>query len=352
MRKTIYYSSIIAITLASVSCRSNDKEVVDERNERGVPLAIAKSIMGNSYSLDTLFSSPEIYYIYVNNPDYNQNIIYGNEGMIFNSPTARLDSISPSRYVVRDLLKSVDVEFSQPESVGSLKDAFPIYPEFSIVALGDTSTTGQKAIFAYAVDDPSDKLVHSSKVKAWVEKCIDDTLAFNENIQAIGSVLETAFLGEYPERESDFTYLYSRSLLAYVMTSDYVTYHDYFNVFRGGAHGMYGNRFISYDLKKNIPVSYNSLFKSGIEIEDQVRELIYEAIAADDDFMTSHHITSLSQLKTYFSDYLNGEPISIGDLGLLPTGVIFSYQPYEIAPYADGNIFAIISFDKLEDLLK
>lgn len=262
----------------------------------------------------------------------------------------RLDSVSPTRYKIDNLLKSVDVDFSIPESVRTLTDAFPVYPEFTVVALGDTSVTGQKAIFAYVVDDPSDKLSHSSKVKAWVEKCIDDTLAFNENIQAIGSVLDKAFMGEYPEKESDLTYSYSRSLLAYTMTTDYVTYHDFFYVFRGGAHGMYGNRFITYDLKKNSPVTYASLFKPGVE--EDVRELIYESIAADDDFMKSHRLTSLSQLKTYISQYLDGEPIEIVDPGLLPTGVIFSYQPYEIAPYSDGNFFVVIPYDKLAGLMK
>lgn len=352
MKKSIYFSGVIAVILSATACGGEKKEVIDECNDRGVPMSVARCIMGDSYSLDTLFSSPESFYVYVNNPDFTQNIIYGNEGIILNSPTARIDSVSPSRYIIRNLLNSVDVDFSRPESVRSLTDAFPIYPEFSVVALGDTSTTGQKAVFAYAVDDPSEKVPHSSKVKAWVEKCIDDTLAFNENIQAIGSVLNTAFMGEYPERESEFTYYYSRSLLTYVMTPEYVTYHDFFYVFRGGAHGMYGNRFVSYDLKKNTPVTYESLFKSGEEMKEQIREFIYEAIAADDDFMASHHLTSLSQLKTYFSTYLDGDPIAIGDLGLLPEGMIFSFQPYEIAPYADGNIFAIVAYDKLVDLMK
>lgn len=350
MKKTIYHSGIIALLLSVAACGGEKKEEINEVNDRGVPMSIAGCIMGDSYSLDTLFSSPDRFYVYVNNPDYTQNIIYGNDGIILNSPTVRLDSVSSSRYIVRNLLRSIEVDFSRPESVRSLTDAFPVYPEFSIVALGDTSTTGQKAIFAYVVDDPTKALPHSSDLKAWVEKCIDDTLAFNENIQAIGSVLKTAFMGEYPERESEFTYSYSRSLLAYAMTKDYVTFHDYFYVFRGGAHGMYGNRFVSYDLNNNKPVSYESLFKSGVE--NQVRELIYEAIADDDDFMNSHHLTSLSQLKTYFSEYLDGEPISIGDPGLLPAGVIFSYQPYEIAPYSDGNFFAVIPYDKISDLLK
>lgn len=350
MRKLIYFSSALAIILSTAACGREKKEIVDETNDRGVPMSIAKCIMGDKYSLDTLFSSQDQYYVYVNNPDYTQNIIYGKDGIILNSPTVRIDSVLPSRYVVHNLLRSVDVDFSSPESVRSLSDAFPVYQEFSIVALGDTSTTGQKAVFAYAVDDPTKKVPHSSEVKAWVEKCIDDTLAFNENIRAIGSVLETAFMGEYPERESEFTYSYSRSLLAYVMTQDYVTYHDFFYVFRGGAHGMYGNRFVSFDLKNNTPVSYEGLFKQGVE--DEVRELIYETLASDDDFMTSHHLTSLSQLKTYFSDYLDGEPISISEPGLLPEGVIFSYQPYEIAPYSDGNLFAVIPYRKLSDLLK
>lgn len=350
MKKSIYYTGAVALILSLPACGREKKEVSEEVNARGIAMSVAKSIIGNQYSLDTLYSFPGQAYVYVNNPDFTQNIIYDKDGIILNSPTVRLDSMAPSRYKIHNLLQSVDVDFSHPESVRSLKDAFPVYPEFTTVAMGDTSATGQKAVFAYAVDDPSGKVPHSSKVKAWVEKCIDDTLAFNENIQAIGSVLEKAFMGDYPERESDLTYSYSRSLLAYFMSTDYVTYQDFFYDFRGGAHGMYGNRFVSYDLKRNAPVSYASLFKPGVE--DEVRELIYEALAEDDDFMNSHRLTSLSQLKTYFSDYLDGEPISIGDPGILPVGVVFSYQPYEIAPYSDGNFFAVIPYEKLAGLMK
>ncbi len=350
MKKSKYFAGALALILSVSACGREKKEVSEEVNSRGIAMSVAKCIIGNQYSTDTLFSSPEQAFVYISNPDFTQNIIYDKDGIILNSPTVRIDSLAPSRYKIHNLLKSVDVDFSHPESVRSLKDAFPVYPEFTTVAMGDTSVTGQKAVFAYVVDDPSDKVPHSAKVKAWVERCIDDTLAFNENIQAIGSVLEKAFMGDYPEMESDLTYSYSRSLLAYFMSAEYVTYQDFFYVFRGGAHGMYGNRFVSYDLKRNTPVSYASLFKPGVE--DQVRELIYEAIAEDDEFMNSHRLTSLSQLKSYFSEYLEGEPISIDDPGLLPAGVVFSYQPYEIAPYSDGNFFAVIPFEKLGELLK
>ena len=56
------------------------------------------------------------------------------------------------------------MDFSVPESVRSLTDAYPVYPEFRIVALGDTSVTGQKAVFAYVVDAPTDRVPHSAKV--------------------------------------------------------------------------------------------------------------------------------------------------------------------------------------------
>lgn len=350
MKKSLYYTGVIAIFITASACGGKDKEVKEELNAEGIPMSVARCIIGNNYSLDTLYSSAGQAYVYISNPEFTQNIIYGKEGIILNSPTVRIDSVSPTRYKVNNLLQSVDVDFSIPESVRSLADAFPVYPEFKVVALGDTSVTGQKAVFAYVVDDPTDKVPRSSEVKEWVEKCIDDTLAFNENIQALGKVLDKAFMGEYPEKESDLTYYYSRSLLAYTMSDDYVTYQDYFYVFRGGAHGMYGNRFISFDFRKNAPVTYESLFKPGVE--DQVRELIYDALADDDDFMNSHHLTSLSQLKTYFGTYLDGEPIVVGDPGILPEGVIFCYQPYEIAPYSDGNFFAVIPFEKLSGLLK
>lgn len=350
MKKSIIYIGTAAFILSVSACGGHKKEVEEEVNAKGIPMSVAKCIMGENYSLDTLFSSTDQTYVHVNNPEFFQNIVYGKEGMILNSPTIKLDSVAPSRYVVANLLKSVEVDFSIPESVNSLIDAFPVYPEFSVVALGDTSVTGQKAVFSYVVDDPSGNVPHKSDLKLWIEKCIDDTLTFNENIQAIGSVLDKAFMGEYPEKESDWTYYYSRSLLAYVMTPAYVTFQDYFSVFRGGAHGMYGNRFVSYDFKKNAPVTYDSLFKPGVE--DEVRELIYEKIAEDDEFMKSHRLTSLSQLKTYFSQYLDGEPIMVGEPGLLPSGVIFCYQPYEIAPYSDGNFFVIIPYDKLAGLMK
>lgn len=337
----------LAMSLASCGKDTDGKE---EAIPGVIPPDVASLIIGDSFIKDTLYASEETNYIYIDNPDFSQHIIYGPEGVILNSPSVYLDSVSPHRFVVNNLLGSLNVDFAQPVSVAALVAENPQYSGFENIVVWGRNASGQNANYSLTIDVPTPKYAFSDSIIRWLKVCVDSTMSTVPTLSQIGVNLKKAFFGLYKKKESQFAYSDSRSILVYEVTDDYITWQDWFYGFRGGAHGISANRFITFDRKRCAPVKFETHFKPGCE--DAVRELIYEALAADEDFMAKARLTSLSQVKTYVSNNLDGESLPIPNPGLLRIGVVFSYQPYDIGPYSDGAFQLVIPYDRIREYMK
>ncbi len=349
MKKYFFCFYILALALCLAAC-GRSKKGESEKEKAVIPGEIAALIMGDDFRADTLYTSEEATYVHIVNSDYLQHIVYGPEGVLLNSPTVTLDSLGRGYYAVKDVFGSVTVDFAMPSSIEELRVAYPQYPSFSQINVYGTNEIGQKAAYAYSVAVARKKFKNSDAINRWLKTCLDDSVKGDPTIKQMGETMMQNFFDSYKKAESQFQYTDTRSILVYEKTDKYLTYEDYFYGFKGGAHGMYAIRFVSYDLEKNAPVTYNSLFKD--DCEEQVRELIYESIAADDDYMAAHKLTSLSQVKSYINSNLYGMPLPIPKPGLLKSGVVFCYQPYDIGPYVDGALQVVVPYDKLSDLLQ
>jgi hypothetical protein len=113
--------------------------------------------------------------------------------------------------------------------------------------------------------------------------------------------------------------------------------------YTGGAHGNHGAAHVTFDLATGKEVTLDDLFKPGIK-----NELTRLAEAALREQYGLKPGDSLSGEGPLFED-----KFELNDNWFVTsTGLGFSYDPYEIGPYAAGFIEPLIPFAKLKDLLK
>ena len=116
------------------------------------------------------------------------------------------------------------------------------------------------------------------------------------------------------------------------------TYNASYNEYTGGAHGMYGFGYDVYDMKTGQIITESDLFAEGYE--EGVSELL--AIALDD------YLTEIEESD----DMIFSLPEPNGNFGVSEEGVTWTYNPYEIAPYAMGVIDLTVSWADLKPYLK
>jgi len=111
--------------------------------------------------------------------------------------------------------------------------------------------------------------------------------------------------------------------------------------FTGGAHGNWGARYLTLDLSKKKVVKPADIFRSGYQ--ETVSNLLDKA------FRQKFHLNDDEALDLH----LLVKTIPPNDnLIVTDKGVCFSYTPYEVGPYAMGQITLFIPFTELKAVLK
>ncbi|RFS23272.1 DUF3298 domain-containing protein [Chitinophaga silvatica] len=111
--------------------------------------------------------------------------------------------------------------------------------------------------------------------------------------------------------------------------------------FTGGAHGNWGAKYQTLDLAKRKALTPDDLFKPGYK--EKLSPLLDKA------FREKFHLgeeETLDQVLLVKTIPANDNLIVTGK------GVCFSYTPYEIGPYAMGQITLFVPFTELKDILK
>ena len=102
----------------------------------------------------------------------------------------------------------------------------------------------------------------------------------------------------------------------------------------GGAHGNLNITFFNFDSSGNL-LNFNDLF-TDIDSLTKVVKTHFE-----------------KETKNSLIDYFFGEPFSLPEnIGFNDEGVVFFYNVYEIASYADGITEFTIPFENIENFLK
>lgn len=135
-----------------------------------------------------------------------------------------------------------------------------------------------------------------------------------------------------------------------IVNSSFATFsvYDYERV--GSGHGGYIETFHTFDINNEKELSNKDIFKP--KTLDKVKLLLYDVMANNPRYIAwNSRIKSASDVKERFEGTnLNGQEDSKFTLpqgALTNTGVVFSFQPYEIGCWAEGVYHFVIPYKSL-----
>lgn len=134
------------------------------------------------------------------------------------------------------------------------------------------------------------------------------------------------------ESESQIQILFNQN---HILSVGYFTY-----VYMGGAHGMYAIESVAYDLKTMRPLTLGDVFSGGYESDLEAalqRAARRRAGLKPNESLEGHYLVPSIPITNNF--YLTGK------------GAVFGYPPYEIAPYAAGQIELFVPFSEMKRFL-
>jgi hypothetical protein len=113
-------------------------------------------------------------------------------------------------------------------------------------------------------------------------------------------------------------------------------------VYEGGAHNNFGKFCFVIDKKTGSKVSYETLIK-GHETEFlSIAETEFKALSGIKEDKEMYDLYQFKNDKFHLVD----------NFEFTASGIVFCYNPYEIAPYALGLIELTLPYEKVESLLK
>ncbi len=133
---------------------------------------------------------------------------------------------------------------------------------------------------------------------------------------------------------------YARSGNVFVRYNDnglVVLEHAYYE-YSGGAHGNYGSSFYCFDVLQNRRLALSNLIQSDSAALQRIVE---------QHFRTQYHLKNKPLKTILFDDRLSLSP----NFYVTNKGIGFLYNPYEVAPYAQGQINVFVPFKSLDQYL-
>lgn len=136
---------------------------------------------------------------------------------------------------------------------------------------------------------------------------------------------------------------------------DYYTYYRDTQNYTGGAHGYYTETYLTYDLAEGRPLTAGGLFRA--EALGRVRALLLDSLAADRSRALGETITPADLDSQYgpvvFSETTPGSGEGITAVpALMPQGVVFAFQPYEMGSYAEGVVRVVLPYAAVRSSLR
>lgn len=112
----------------------------------------------------------------------------------------------------------------------------------------------------------------------------------------------------------------------------------------GGAHSNFTFVSVTYDLTTGKALSLDAVLQEDITSEKLLQPIL-DALAPQNDALFEGYEKTVETI-------LSKELTTYSDWYLSPTGLCFYYSPYELGPFASGDIVAEIPYEKLAGILK
>lgn len=175
---------------------------------------------------------------------------------------------------------------------------------------------------------------------------VSEREAAHRFVRVSNRFLAEDMLTMYGDVNGDFDAVFSRRVTtkAYRGVDDRVLCYTIEDcLYEGGAHPVTQTRALSFSIENGSVIRPSDVFREGTEellIERLTHKLMELYEAETEDELHEMGIPGLSDM--YVSD----------DMLLESDGIIFHYDPYELAPYALGSIDIRLSYREIEDLLR
>ncbi|UII34957.1 DUF3298 and DUF4163 domain-containing protein [Fulvivirga ulvae] len=116
------------------------------------------------------------------------------------------------------------------------------------------------------------------------------------------------------------------------------------DMYTGGAHGSYYLQYLNFDAETGNKITFESLFMPGFET--RLNEI------AEQKFRQKYNLKPGQDLSDEGYQFEDGKYYNDKNFALLPKGIKFYYNSYEIAPYSKGPSEVFVSYEALKGLLK
>ena len=160
----------------------------------------------------------------------------------------------------------------------------------------------------------------------------EDAAASRDNPRGASDDLPFGYGLRYDEQQSTYV-LWNQA--------PYLSLGFYSYSYTGGAHGNYGTATATYDTRTGQRLRYNDIFRPGSEA--QLSKLLEKAARRTLRIAPTDPLDGTLFVKTM--------PVT-HNVYLTGGGAVFTYTPYEIASYAQGEIPLFIPLAELQPLLK
>ena len=152
------------------------------------------------------------------------------------------------------------------------------------------------------------------------------------------------------------------------MNEDYITYEKYAYYYTGGAHGNYTSFLQTYDIKTGETVGLEDMIEPG-KI-NKFRRKVIEHMASS--YPIYQDVTSVQQYLDSLNNWLGNinpgvasgvvkkedlnkiteENYPLNTPGINETGLVMTYDKYQLTPGSDGVPVIVLTYDEIRDCLK
>lgn len=116
------------------------------------------------------------------------------------------------------------------------------------------------------------------------------------------------------------------------------------DLYTGGAHGNVTVQYMNFDPNTGSKIVFDSLFKPGYDAK--LNEIV------EKEFRQKHALSPDTDLSDEGFQFENEQYYNKDNFALLPDGIKFYYNNYEIAPYSSGPSEVVVRYEKLKDIMR
>lgn len=130
---------------------------------------------------------------------------------------------------------------------------------------------------------------------------------------------------------------------------DFISVNFVRSEFTGGAHPNYNFLTVNYDLKNNRELKLAELFKSGAKYLGTISAYATKDLRNRKDAESGE---SYGLAQDVFADGALPKPENYARWSITKKGLLFTFDPYQVGPYAAGAQYVIVPFAALKSIAK